>query len=131
MHKIAIPSLPKQSERRATAPYISPDEMTRDRTYVLAAHFASARETRFVGPFRPILPISRDQLVRGMYCTNVELTQEGDRLSAVLLPSAGHFVTGRIEYALYEYTPAFAVRLEEIAKRKRQYLEHAGVGSKY
>ena len=115
--------------RRTLPLYVSPHEMTDDKEYILVAHFALVGETRFFGPFRPIVPISHDQLVRGTYCAKVVYTEEGDRAGALMLPSGGSLcmLSGRVEYSLYEYTRAFAVRVRnigELRNHQHKLMEH-------
>ena len=107
--------------------------MTSTKEYILVIHFTSAGATRFFGPFRPIVPISKDSLVRGTYCANVVFTKEGGRHSTLMLPSGGCFclIVGRVEYALYEYTPAFALRIKQLEKRESQYLSMIDLQSQY
>ena len=119
----ASPPLADVVERRAETPHIAPHEMLADKEYVLVAHFTSAGAIRFFGPFRPKVPISHDQLVRGTYSAKVVFTEDGDRPGALLLPASGCFclLMGRVEYALYEYTPALAVRIRGLREFEDQH----------
>ncbi len=122
-----------QVERRAEIPYVAPHEMIETKEYILVTHFTSAGATRFFGPFRPKVPISKDSLVRGTYCANVVFTEEGGKQSTLMLPAGGCFclIMGRVEYALYEYTSAFAERIRQLRETEVHYLSMIDQKSQY